>query len=227
MVDGWWFKVQGSRLTVHDSRFTVHGWWLMVQGSRFKVNDSRFTFHGSRFTVHGWWLMVDGSRFKFQGSSFKVQGSRLTVHDSRFTVHGSRLMVDGWWLMVQVSSFKVQGSRFTVHGSRFTIHNSRFTVDGWCDDPDKSGQVVMICLCNNYLLIITLTNLLITTSALFLNTDSAPACEKLCVTLQIISGQVVILYWIERWFLNCFTELHYVHTELRNVLLCETLCYSV
>jgi len=25
--------------------------------------------------------------------------------------------------------------------------------------------------------------------------------------------------------LNCFTELHYVHTELHNVLLCETLCY--
>jgi len=23
MVDGLWFKVQGSRLTVHDSRFTV------------------------------------------------------------------------------------------------------------------------------------------------------------------------------------------------------------
>lgn len=68
----------------------------------------------------------------------------------------------------------------------------------------------MICLCNNYLLIITLTNLLIT--------DSAPACE----TIQVSAFNPVYYHDLTRYYLESYAMFCSARLCVTSVLLCVT-----
>jgi len=60
LVQGFWFKVFGSRFLVQGFWFKVFGSRFLVQGFWFKVFGSRFTFVGlvkSKFTAYGWYML--------------------------------------------------------------------------------------------------------------------------------------------------------------------------
>ena len=132
------------RITIHDSRFTIHGRSSLSptrRGRNAPVRarppqfESRFTIHDSRFTA------VPAYRQRAADATPPcVRGPRSSNHDSRFTIHGSSSLSPtrrGRDAPVRARPPQFE-SRLTIHDSRqFLAHPP---------GPSITAQAVLFCL---------------------------------------------------------------------------------
>ena len=107
IVDSWWLMVDGSRLTFHDSRFTIHGWYLL----NFKLRITNYAFLLFTFPFFSF---CHSERSEESVLKLIVDGSRLTIHVSRFTFHVSRFTFHVSWLMVVIFRISNYELRITL-----------------------------------------------------------------------------------------------------------------